>query len=166
MSMTYNDYVIDEYNRAYVHYQAMKALKDGLTPTPTPTPDPEPTPTPTPTPTPDPEPTPEPTPTPTTSDPEIVYNGSSAYTVGVGESTTITFYGMNSTNFDDFAVEMNGAFGTMPVFKYKIKQSRVDNGCRFDFVVTGNTNGTGSITMNPHSGKNVNQKIRVLVNVK
>jgi len=161
--MNYNDYLKDEYNRARVNTDALYALckakgidVDGDTPTPTPTPTPEPEPTPT--------PTPEPTPTPVTADPEIVYNGASAYTVGVGESTVVTFYGMNSTNFNDFTVEMTNAFGTMPVIKHKLKQTHVDNGCRFDYTVIGNTKGTATITMSPNSNRN--QKVKVVVNVR
>lgn len=165
--MNYNDYLKDEYNRARVNADALCALckskgidVDGDTPTPTP--EPEPTPTPVPTPTPAPEPVPE----PTTKDPEIVYNGASAYTIGVGESTVITFYGMNSNSFNDFTVEMTNAFGTMPVIKYKLKQTHIEGGCRFDYTVTGNTKGTATMTMSPHTGKNISQKVKVVINVR
>ena len=181
---TYTDHIKEEYYRSEVHYFAMKALveKEGIdidggdtpeptptpapapTPTPDPTPDPEPTPTPVPTPAP--TPSPDPVPEPTTSDPEIVYDGPASYTIGVGESTVITFYGMNSDDFKDFAVEMNGAFGTMPVIKYKLKQTHIDGGCRFDYTITGNTKGTASITMSPHAGSNKGQKVKVVINVK
>ena len=171
--MNYNDYLKDEYNRARVNTDALYALckakgidVDGDTPTPTPTPTPEPEPTPTPVPTPAPTPSPDPVPEPTTSDPEIVYDGPASYTIGVGESTVITFYGMNSDDFKDFAVEMNGAFGTMPVIKYKLKQTHIDGGCRFDYTITGNTKGTASITMSPHAGSNKGQKVKVVINVK
>lgn len=161
---TYTDHIKEEYYRSEVHYNAMKALveKEGIdidggdTPEPTPTPTPAPAPT----------PTPDPVPEPTTSDPEIVYDGPASYTIGVEESTVITFYGMNSDDFKDFAVEMNGAFGTMPVIKYKLKQTHIDGGCRFDYTITGNTKGTASITMSPHAGSNKGQKVKVVINVK
>ena len=169
MANNYNDYLKDEYYRARVNADALYDLckskgidVDGGTPIPTPTPTPEPEPTPTPTPAPIPEPVPE----PTTKDPEIVYNGKSVYNIGVKESTTITFYGMNSTNFNDFVVEMNEAIGTAPVIKYKINQTHVDNGCKFDYIVTGNIKGVASITMSPHTGKNTSQKVKVTIDVK
>lgn len=161
--MTYNDYVIDEYNRALVHYQAMKALKDGLTPTPTPTPtpDPEPTPTPTPTPTPDPEPTPTPTPV---TEHKLVYNGQTHYTIAPGESVIISVLDYNATSTRDVYCSISNE---PSVVQHKTTEEKFDGGIKINFKLTAKNYGTSYLNTYLAEDKNNQDKwITVKVDVK
>lgn len=129
-------------------------------------PEPAPEPTPIPTPEPTPAPTPEPIPTPITKEPEIVYNGKSAYTIAKGESIVLTFWGLNSTNDRDFECSGNGMYGAMPVFTDKLKQTKIDNGFRFDVTITGKNEGNGWFSMSPYREKDPSKIAKVIINVK
>lgn len=141
--------IIAEYNRAEIHYQAMKCLMKsaGITPD-------DPTPAPTPTPT----PTPEPTPTPTT--PGIVYNGDKEIFLKPGDNVKLEvwFNGVSSTadyvvipNISSLAysiaafktsagykdeINVKGISGCSGVFKMYLK-SDPENGLTIKITVRG-----------------------------
>ncbi len=153
--MTREDYINDEYNRALIHYQAMKALKDGLAASSTPEPTPEPTPVPAP------EPAPAPVPT---SDPVLVYNGQDHYTIAPGESVTVSVIAYNMTNTRDVYCSISNE---PSVVRHKTLETKVNNGIRIDFVLTAANRGTSYL--NAYLAKDKNNKdkwITVAVDVK
>ena len=127
--MTKKDYIADEYNRAKVRYEALKAMlksENIENETPTPTPAPEPT----------------PTPKPTSTDPEIVYSGNSEIVLTVGESVKFSIYVNNVTSSRDYSVETVGD----PTF-YDCNEvgNKTDCGYQLDFALKGKNAGKGSI---------------------
>ena len=118
------------------------------------------------TPEPTPEPVPTPTPTPITKEPEIVYNGKSSYIIEKGETIKVTFWGLNSTNSNDFEMSGDGWYGAMPVFTKSLKETAIENGFRFDVTITGQNEGEGYITMSPYMCKDTTKIKTVKIKVK
>lgn len=160
--MTDKEYMYDEYKRAEARYKALKACieKDTgtaesaapastapLTTTQTQHAEQTTTPTETQTTT---KPISDSVPTPKTTDPEIVYEGEPEYTIKVGETLSLTFYGLNSTDPGGFEYITNGTFGSQPVYKYKLKETRIDNGFRYNVTITGYTKGDSMLSMAPY----------------
>lgn len=154
------DAIIAEYERTEIYYKAMKQLMKaaGLLPSDdTPSVDPEPEPTPTPTPTP--EPTPTPDPTPATKDPEIVLDGKSEYTIGVGETVRFTIYFNNVASTSDYIVSPN-----LPALSYKINAYKTTVGYKDVVEVKGMNGGSGSVKAYLKADKS--KSVLVKINVK
>lgn len=175
--MTDKEYLYDEYKRAEARYNALKACVEGVnagttesaapastaTPTATQTQHTEQTTTPAETQTTT-KPTSDSVPTPKTTDSEIVYEGKPEFTIKVGETLSLTFYGLNCTDTGGFAYITNGTFGSQPVYRYKLKETRIDNGFRYDVTITGFTKGDGMFSMCPY--RKDKQAKRVFIHVR
>ena len=149
--------IIAEYNRAEIYYNAMKLLLKAadITPEPEPTPTPEPTPIPTPTPT----PTPEPEPTPVSKDPEVVLEGKSEYTIGVGETIRFTIWFNNVSSTSDYSIAPN-----LPSLSYKITAYKTTTGYKDVVEVKGMNGGSGSVKAYLKADKS--KSVLVKINVK
>lgn len=125
--------IIAEYNRAEIHYQAMKCLMKsaGITPD-------DPTPAPTPTP----EPTPTPTPEPTPTEPGIVYEGASEIFLKPGETTKIEVYFNGVSSTSDFVVIPN-----ISSLAYKINADKTTSGYKETINVKGISGCSGTFKM-------------------
>lgn len=140
--------IIAEYNRAEIHYQAMKCLMKsaGITPD-------DPTPAPTPTP----EPTPTPTPEPIPTEPGIVYNGDTNVVLKYGESKQLDIYfnGVNSTS--DYVVIPN-----ITSMAYSIKAIKTASGYKDEIAVKGISSGSFKFYLKaaPDKGLTINITIR------
>lgn len=118
-----------------------------------------------PTPTPEPTPEPDPIPTPSTKEPVVIYKGKTAYTLGVGDTTIITFYCMNSNDPQDFDYSGQNMFGGHPVFKRKLRQEKITNGFKFIFEITGFSEGNGSLTVGVKKNHELVNAVTVDINV-
>ena len=95
------------------------------------------------TPQPTPTPKPEPTPVPVSTDPEIIYNGKSEYTLAPGEHTKFNVYVNNVSSSRDYTVETVGDPVFMGVDEVGYK---TNTGYKLAFDVKGGANyGKGTI---------------------
>ena len=152
--MTKKDYIVDEYNRAKVRYDALKAmLKSENIENETQTQTQE-------------QPAPQETqvqeqPKPTSTEPEIVYSGKSEIVLAVGESVKFSIDVNNVTSSRDYSVETVGD----PTY-YDCDEAgyKTDYGYRLDFALKGKIAGKGSIKV--YLTKERNKRVDIAVMVK
>ena len=152
--MTKKEYIVDEYNRAKVRYEALKAmLKSENIENETQTQTQE-------------QPAPQETqvqeqPKPTSTNPEIVYSGNTEITLTPGESVKFSVYVNNVTSSRDYSVETVGD----PTF-YDCNEvgNKTDCGYQLDFALKGKIAGKGSIKV--YLTKERNKRVDIAVIVK
>ena len=153
--MTKKDYIIDEYNRAKVRYEALKAMlkaegiesgnqaqeqtQEQTKPVQQETQTQE-------------------QPKPTSTEPEIVYSGKSEIVLAVGESVKFSIYVNNVRSSRDYSVETAGD----PTF-YSCDEVGIPTnyGYQLDFALKGKIAGKGSIKV--YLNKNRSECVNIVV---
>lgn len=79
---------------------------------------------------------------PTSSEPEIIYNGSTAYTLGLKDHAKFSVYVCNIASTKDYTIE---PYGNPTFISYDLSVNKTSNGYRLDFDVKACNYGEGRI---------------------